>query len=385
MLKAQSGIPARVPRQTLNGPQPGTKQRRGVNSDGPAILPHFHDARMAGHGPGNFEAGTNAGRRCGCDGCGEISRHDGLACFIVADNARFRDEARGLLEDQGIEVVGTAASAHQALQQVAGLAADVALVDIDLGGESGFELASRLRSGVTTALRIILISTHDEREYADLSRPALRSASLRNRSFGAGNPPCSRVRRCREGRQLEQLVGIEEREHRQHAAAVVVRLGEAEFAHDACACFSTVPLVSQRRLAMPAWIRPSAINATTSRSRRVKSSSGSSLVRAATSSRTSDGSTTELPRQTRSTEGGHREAERDGPELQPVVVTSEVAGHLARGIGGGRGHLLPGPVHRPPERRAWSSAALRPSRASNYGMPRRLARGLAETRRRLRA
>ena len=55
MLKAQSGIPARAPRQTLNGPQPGTKQRRGVNSDGPAILPHFHDARMAGHGPGNFE------------------------------------------------------------------------------------------------------------------------------------------------------------------------------------------------------------------------------------------------------------------------------------------------------------------------------------------
>ena len=56
MLKAQSGIPARAPRQTLNGPQPGTKQRRGVNSDGPAILPHFHDARMAGHGPGNFES-----------------------------------------------------------------------------------------------------------------------------------------------------------------------------------------------------------------------------------------------------------------------------------------------------------------------------------------
>ena len=66
MLKAQSGIPARAPRQTLNGPQPGTKQRRGVNSDGPAILPHFHDARMAGHGPGNFEAIAHHTKQLGC-------------------------------------------------------------------------------------------------------------------------------------------------------------------------------------------------------------------------------------------------------------------------------------------------------------------------------
>jgi hypothetical protein len=37
------------------------------------------------------------------------------------------------------------------------------LVDIDLGGESGFELARQLEGA-----RVILISTHAERDYADL-------------------------------------------------------------------------------------------------------------------------------------------------------------------------------------------------------------------------
>jgi hypothetical protein len=54
VLKAQSGIPARAPRHTLDGPHTGTRQRRGVNSDGHAILSHFHDARMAARGPGYF-------------------------------------------------------------------------------------------------------------------------------------------------------------------------------------------------------------------------------------------------------------------------------------------------------------------------------------------
>ena len=62
-----------------------------------------------------------------------------------------------------------------------------------------------------------------------------------------------------------------------------------------CTCFSTVPSVTQSWRLMPAFDRPSAISARTSFSRGVSSSSGSSARRAATSSLTKVGSTTEPP------------------------------------------------------------------------------------------
>jgi len=88
-----------------------------------------------------------------------------VSCLIVDDNVRFREEARALLEEQGIEVVGAVATSNEAVEQVIGLTPDIALVDIDLGGESGLDLARRLRC---EPLQVILISTHDESEYADL-------------------------------------------------------------------------------------------------------------------------------------------------------------------------------------------------------------------------
>jgi DNA-binding NarL/FixJ family response regulator len=75
----------------------------------------------------------------------------------------------GLLEAQGIEVVGGAASAAEAVAQIAELHPDVALIDIDLGGESGLALARRVHDEAAGAVpKVILISTHDERDFADL-------------------------------------------------------------------------------------------------------------------------------------------------------------------------------------------------------------------------
>jgi DNA-binding NarL/FixJ family response regulator len=90
-----------------------------------------------------------------------------LRCFIVDDRPSFSEAARELLTDQGIAVVGTATSAREAIQRVQELRPDVALVDIDLGEESGFDLARRLAAD-GSAVRVILISTHDEREFAKL-------------------------------------------------------------------------------------------------------------------------------------------------------------------------------------------------------------------------
>jgi DNA-binding NarL/FixJ family response regulator len=92
-----------------------------------------------------------------------------IRCLIVDDNSGFRREMGGLLNEQGLEVVGGAASAAEALQQIDELRPDVALVDIDLGRDSGLTLATRLMETPGSAVpKVILISTHDERAFAEL-------------------------------------------------------------------------------------------------------------------------------------------------------------------------------------------------------------------------
>ena len=92
-----------------------------------------------------------------------------LRCLIVDDNASFLAEARGLLEDHGFDVIGTASSGDVALKHVAEQRLDLALIDIDLGEESGIDVAHRiLHTTSGLAPKIILISARDESEYGDL-------------------------------------------------------------------------------------------------------------------------------------------------------------------------------------------------------------------------
>jgi CheY-like chemotaxis protein len=92
-----------------------------------------------------------------------------VRCLIVDDSSQFLTAARGWLEREGIAVVGVASTIGQALQLAQELHPDVVLVDIDLGGESGFELASQLqRNAGVNSLRVILISAYAEEDYAEL-------------------------------------------------------------------------------------------------------------------------------------------------------------------------------------------------------------------------
>jgi DNA-binding NarL/FixJ family response regulator len=91
-----------------------------------------------------------------------------LSCLIVDDSAPFLASARGLLERQGLTVVGVASTSTQALQQTTTLSPDVVLVDIGLGDESGFDLARRLSTGAARRPDVILISTRSAEDYADL-------------------------------------------------------------------------------------------------------------------------------------------------------------------------------------------------------------------------
>jgi two-component system, NarL family, nitrate/nitrite response regulator NarL len=95
-----------------------------------------------------------------------------ISCLIVDDSTRFLKLASSLLERNGIKVVGTASSAAEALARAAELRPDVVLVDIDLGGESGFELTRDLAKVDTV---VILISAHAEVDFTDLieASPAL--------------------------------------------------------------------------------------------------------------------------------------------------------------------------------------------------------------------
>ena len=88
-----------------------------------------------------------------------------LRCVIVDDSPALLRAASDLLEGQGIAVAGVAATGDEALCLLERLEPDVMLVDIDLGRESGFELARRLAQA---GARSVLISTHEEADFADL-------------------------------------------------------------------------------------------------------------------------------------------------------------------------------------------------------------------------
>jgi DNA-binding NarL/FixJ family response regulator len=110
-----------------------------------------------------------------------------LRCLIVDDNLEFLHAARGLLEQEGIDVVGLAQTPEEATEQIAALRPDVTLIDVDLGTASGLELARRLTDGAPAG-DLILISTQTQDDLAELaaatpaigciSKPLLSAAAI---------------------------------------------------------------------------------------------------------------------------------------------------------------------------------------------------------------
>jgi CheY-like chemotaxis protein len=90
-----------------------------------------------------------------------------VRCLIVDDNDRFLEIARGVLERDGIDVVGVASDGSEALERVDALRPDVALIDVCLGDECGVELADLIVREGRRPLAI-LISTYPEDDFADL-------------------------------------------------------------------------------------------------------------------------------------------------------------------------------------------------------------------------
>ena len=84
--------------------------------------------------------------------------------LIVDDHAGFRASARALLELQGFEVVGDVADGESALDAAERLRPDVVLLDIQLPGIDGFDVADRL-SAIPSPPRVVLISSRRRSAY----------------------------------------------------------------------------------------------------------------------------------------------------------------------------------------------------------------------------
>jgi CheY-like chemotaxis protein len=124
-----------------------------------------------------------------------------LSVLIVDDNVPFLEAARRALESDGLRVVGVASSTVEAVIRHRALRPDVVLIDVNLGEESGIELARVLADEVTDPpSRVILISTYPEQDLVELlpgvgflsksrlSGTAVRDLIGRHGADGGGTP-----------------------------------------------------------------------------------------------------------------------------------------------------------------------------------------------------
>jgi len=90
-----------------------------------------------------------------------------LGVLIADDNWLFLEAARDCLEREGLRVVGVATTSAEALRRAEEFRPEVVLVDVMLGGESGFELARRLAAQHPDGgPAVILISTYSAADFA---------------------------------------------------------------------------------------------------------------------------------------------------------------------------------------------------------------------------
>jgi DNA-binding NarL/FixJ family response regulator len=94
--------------------------------------------------------------------------------LIVDDHAVFRAAARALLEAEGFVVVGEAADSVEAISAVRILGPAVVLLDIQLPGRDGFDVAEELAEGPHPPA-LVLVSGRDPAMFG----PRLRRTSAR--------------------------------------------------------------------------------------------------------------------------------------------------------------------------------------------------------------
>ena len=88
-----------------------------------------------------------------------------IRLFLVDDHPLVRDGLRARLGPlPGLEIVGEAGSADEALALIAEVRPDLVLADVGMKGMSGIELASHLHAR-QPAVRVLMLSMYDNPEY----------------------------------------------------------------------------------------------------------------------------------------------------------------------------------------------------------------------------
>src|SRR6478609_8489344 len=87
--------------------------------------------------------------------------------FLVDDHPLVREWLTNLINQQpDLVVCGETEAAPQALQSIARLKPDVAIIDISLKDSAGIDLIKNLKEA-NNSLRILVLSMHDEMHYAE--------------------------------------------------------------------------------------------------------------------------------------------------------------------------------------------------------------------------
>jgi DNA-binding NarL/FixJ family response regulator len=90
-----------------------------------------------------------------------------MTVLIVDDHGSFRSVARKLLEHHGYRVVGEARDGESALEAVRRLQPDVVLLDVQMPGIDGFEVAALLNANANPPA-VVLVSSRDESDFGKL-------------------------------------------------------------------------------------------------------------------------------------------------------------------------------------------------------------------------
>ena len=104
-----------------------------------------------------------------------MTAKDAAKIFIVDDHPLMRTGLRQLInEEPGLSICGEAGSVHEAIQLLADMNPDAAIIDLSLRDGSGLDLIKRIRAR-NDDIRILVLSMHDESLF---SERALRAGAM---------------------------------------------------------------------------------------------------------------------------------------------------------------------------------------------------------------
>lgn len=88
-----------------------------------------------------------------------------IKIFIADDHPIFRDGLKSLIEkDARLEIIGEAGDGIEALEKLSNLSADIAILDIDMPGKDGFEVARTMRE-TNLPTEIIFLTMHKDEHF----------------------------------------------------------------------------------------------------------------------------------------------------------------------------------------------------------------------------